>query len=271
MISYFEASLSQLSVHKVGNKAADETLTLSEHPIEVKDEMLDLLLKQYFLLPFEKIIEVYRLTHATRELGLNEVYHFCDQIFNEPEQFHESSKQLAKHLFDISNHPKIKAGEVYITFFQKLQIEGELHDAVGIFKSESKEPFLTISLQDKQFDIRYEQEAINIKKLDKGCIIFNTEKEEGYKVAVVDQTNKSEAVYWMDEFLKVKIRNDNYNQTNATLTIYKSFVTEKMEEEFDLSKTDKIDLLNRSISYFKKRKLLILKNSQTRLFLIHRE
>ena len=32
----------------------------------------------------------------------------------------------------------------------------------------------------------------------------------------------------------------------------KSFVTDKMPEDFDVSKTDQIDLLNRSATYFKK-------------------
>jgi hypothetical protein len=132
-----------------------------------------------------------------------------------------------------------------------VQIEGELFDAVGIFKSESKEPYLTVEQSADNFSIHYEEQAINIKKLDKGCIIFNTDKEAGYKVAVVDQTNRSEAVYWIDEFLQLKIRNDNYTQTQNVLSIYKNFVTQKVDEEFDLSKTDKIDLLNRSIKYFK--------------------
>ena len=35
------------------------------------------------------------------------------------------------------------------------------------------------------------------------------------------------------------------------MSITKEFVTKKLPEEFELSKTDKIDLLNRSIDYFK--------------------
>jgi hypothetical protein len=57
----------------------------------------------------------------------------------------------------------------------------------------------------------------------------------------------------VDDFLKLKVRNDNFTQTQATLSIYKSFVTQKMDEDFELNKADKIDLLNRSIEYFKGR------------------
>lgn len=253
MISYFEASLSQLTIHKVGNKLLDEHVSLSEHSLKIDDEVLDDLLMNYFLKPFEKVNEIYRFDHPTGDLNLNEVYHFAQIIFNNKDEFHENSRQIAKHLYDISNHPKIKSGELYLCYFTGLQIEGESLDAIGIFKSESKEPYLKVIQKAKEFEINYEQEAINIKKLDKGCLIFNTEKEEGYKVAVIDQTNNIEAAYWIDDFLKLKIRNDNYTQTNTVLKVYKEFVTKKIDEEFEISKTDKIDLLNRSINYFKEK------------------
>jgi hypothetical protein len=253
MISYFQASLSQPTIHKVGNKLLDEHLSLSEHPLKTDDEVLDNLLMNYFLKPFEKVNEIYRFDHPTGDLNLNEVYHFAEIIFDDKDQFHESSRQIAKHLYDITNHPKIKSGELYLCYFTGVQIEGESLDAIGIFKSESKEPYLKVVQRSKEFEINYEQEAINIKKLDKGCLIFNTEKEAGYKVAVIDQTNSTEAAYWVDDFLKLKIRNNNYTQTNTVLKVYKDFVTNQIDEEFEISKTDKIDLLNRSIKYFKEK------------------
>lgn len=253
MISYFLAVLSQPTIHKVGNKLLDEHLSLSEHSLKIDDEVLDNLLMNYFLKPFEKVNEIYRFDHPNGDLNLNEVYHFAEIIFTDKDTFHENSRQIAKHLYDISNHPKIKSGELYLCYFTGLQIEGESLDAIGIFKSESKEPYLKVIQKSKEFEINYEQEAINIKKLDKGCLIFNTEKEAGYKVAVIDQTNSTEAAYWIDDFLKLKIRNNNYTQTNTVLKVYKDFVTNQIDEEFEISKTDKIDLLNRSIKYFKEK------------------
>ena len=254
MISYFEASISSLSIHQSGNKLLDEKYKLSQHPITIEDETLSKLLLQYFLSPFEKVNEIYRLSHPTNDLQLNEVYHFAEMIFNNPETLHENSELITKHLYDVSNHPKIKSGELYVVYFTGMQVEGELFNALGIFKSESKETYLKVYPDKNGFEIQYEQEAINIKKLDKGCLIFNTEKEEGYKVTVMDNTNKgSEAIYWIDEFLKLTIRNDNYNQTQNTLSIYKNFVTQKLDEVYDITKAQKIDLLNRSMNYFKEK------------------
>jgi hypothetical protein len=252
MISYFEAVLNTLSIHLPGNKLLDEKYKLSAQPFTIEDDTLNQILLQYFLSPFEKVNEIYRLSHPTNDLQLNEVYHFAEKIFAEPKTFHENSEQITKHLYEVSNHPKIKSGELYVVYFTGVQLDGELFDVLGIFKSESKETYLKVYPDKDGFDIQYEQEAINIKKLDKGCLIFNTEKEEGYKVAVMDHTNKGgEAVYWIDEFLKLTIRNDNYNQTSNTLSIYKDFVTQKLDEVYDITRAQKIDMLNRSMNYYK--------------------
>ncbi len=254
MITSFEASLQHISVHHVGNPLQDERYVLSDAPLELKDEVIPRLLLQYFLTPFEKTNEVYHLMHPGDDLHLNEIFHYCTEIFEDENRFHELSQQISKHLYNVSSHPKIKSGEVYIGFFSGVQLEGELLNAVGIFKSETKETFLKVYPQDGGFGLDYEENAININKLDKGALIFNTQKDEGYKVVVIDKTNGSnEAVYWKDEFLKLKIRNDNFNQTNNALHIYKNFVTQKLDDEFDMSKADKIDLLNRSMKYFKEK------------------
>jgi hypothetical protein len=136
-----------------------------------------------------------------------------------------------------------------------VQIEGNPLDAIGIFKSENKETYLKVYPEQGGFGMDYEENAININKLDKGVLIFNIEKENGYKVVVIDHTNRGQdaAAYWKDEFLQLKIRNDSFNQTNNTLGIYKNFVTQKLNDEFELSKADKIDLLNKSMKYFKEK------------------
>ncbi|QQL51004.1 nucleoid-associated protein [Mucilaginibacter ginkgonis] len=254
MIAFLEAGLNSLAIHHIGNKLRNERFVLSDEPVALQDQLLSQLLMQYFLSGFDKVNEIFRLYHPSGDLNLNEVYHFASAIFDEPESFQENSKQLAKHLYESQNHPKIKPGELYIAYFEQVQVDGELHNAIGIFKSETKETYLKVFPQKDGFGLSYEQDAIDIRKLDKGCLIFNTEKEEGYKVAVIDNTNRGQdAVYWKDEFLKLRVRNDNYNQTTNVLGVYKNFVTEKLDDEFEMSKADKIDLLNRSMKYFKEK------------------
>src|SRR5690606_35990817 len=231
-----------------------EYYSLSDEALKLDDELLNSLLIQYFLKPFEKVNEVYRFYHSSEDLQLNELYHFVPAIFEEERVFHSNSQQIAKYLFDITNHPNIKSGELYVVLFKNVQFEGEVLDAIGIFKSEIKDTYLKVYPQEKGFGINYEQEAININKLDKGCLIFNVEAQDGYKILVLDQTNRSsEAVYWKDDFLKLKVRNDNYNQTQNVLGVYKNYITKQLDNEFEISKADKIDLLNKSMKYFKEK------------------
>lgn len=252
MFFHQDAVFENLSIHHVGNKTNDEFYILSDNPVDLaEDEILPELLMHYFMKPFAKANEVYRFYHPNEELQLNELYHFVHKYFEGKILFHEFSQQVTKHLYEVSEHPKIKSGEVYVVSLKNVQMEGEERDAIGIFKSENKETYLKVLPQQGGFQLNYEQEAININKLDKGVVIINDEAEEGYKVLVIDQTNQSEAVYWKDEFLKIKSRNDNYQQTGNLMKVYKNFVNEKLDEVFELETADKIDLLNRSMNYFK--------------------
>ena len=105
--------------------------------------------------------------------------------------------------------------------------------------------------QKSKFSINHDY-GFEIKGVDKGCIIFNTDQQNGYKILIIDNANKSaEAQYWKDDFLKVKPIANEFHHTNQFLGIAKNFVTKQLSEEFEVSKADKIELLNRSVEYFK--------------------
>jgi hypothetical protein len=254
MFYHQDSTFEALSIHHVGNKSQDEFYALSESPVNLKsDEVLPLLLMQYFMTPFAKAKEVYRLNHPNGDLMLNEVYHFASKFFNDEISFHAMSEHLAKHLYEVSTHPKIKSGELYVVSLKDVQMEGELHDAIGIFKTENRESYLKVNPLNGGFDISYDETGINTNKLDKGVIIINDEHDQGYKVLVADAAKVTDAVFWKDDFLNVIARNDEYQQTTNLLKVYKNFVTDKLDETFELEKADKIDLLNRSMNYFKEK------------------
>ncbi|MFT4153790.1 nucleoid-associated protein [Parafilimonas sp.] len=241
--------IQSFSIHRVGNKSADEPMRLSKQEVKLNDELQNIL-SQYFLSSF-KSEEYYRFYH-TIELSLNGVYTCISKVFENPRSLHEQSVNLAKHLYDKSTHPKIKGGEFYVAYFKDCHLNGETMDAVGLFKSENKDTYIEVEPVTDGFDIESRQ-GININKLDKGCLIFNTEKENGFILSIVDNTNKAtEAQYWKDDFLSVLVLNNDFTQTNQFLGITKQFVTSQIDEDFEMSKADKIDLLNRSVDYFKK-------------------
>lgn len=260
MIYCEEATLEQVALHHVGNKLNDDGIRISEALLDVSDRVRELL-AVYFTNPFAKEgsvagAEYYHLYHDS-DIALNEVFAFVSKIFDaDPSQaddvFYEQSVALARHLYEQSTHPKIKGGEFYVAYFKECIVDGETVDAVGLFKSENKDTFLRVWPQGGGFEIESEK-GININKLDKGCLIFNTERENGYLLVAVDNTNRTEARYWMDEFLHIRQRQDDYYQTAATLALCKSFVTKQLPQEYEVSKADQADMLNKSVAFFKEK------------------
>lgn len=248
-ISFVDAEIKTICLHIVGNKLADENCIFSKKEIVIDSE-LNTLLSSYFLSSF-KSEENYKFYHETN-LSLNEVYTYVTDVFNKPDSIQNQSINLAKHLYNQSTHPNIKGGEFYVVHFQNITLESKSVEAIGIFKSENKDIFLEVEQLSDGFDIE-SKEGININKLDKGCLIFNANSEDGYIVSIVDNTNKgSDAQYWKDHFLGVQVLNNEFQQTSQFLGITKQFVTKQLTEEFEVSKTNQIELLNRSVDYFKK-------------------
>jgi len=225
-------------------------MILSKEPLFLEEDLTNRV-KDYFLNRFTSVFEKNKFDHPS-SLQYNEVYNYAEGIFSGNNSFHLTSVQIAQHLYKHSSHPKIKGGELYVCHFVDCIFENETVEAVGIFKTENKSPYFEITEKQAKFSIKL-KEGIDLNKLDKGCLIFNTNKEEGFHVLIIDsQSRGEEAQYWKDNFLAVTPVNDDFRQTQQFLSLTKKFVTEQIESEFEMSRTDEIDLLNRSVDYFKK-------------------
>lgn len=233
--------IAALSVHKIGNKVAIEGVELSDSPV-VLTEFVGELLKSYFLMAF-KNDERYSFSHPI-SLDLNEVYMCVGKIFDENDSFHEQTIHLAKFLYEKSDHPNIKRGDFYVIHFRDCILDGETIDAVGMFKSENKDTFIQINPVAGGFCVE-SQMGMNIHKLDKGCLVFNLKRNEGYVVCVVDNSNRNDAKYWVNDFLQLKRCEDDYSQTEQAVSMCKSFIT-KLPEEFD--KATKAVMMNKVIN-----------------------
>ena len=241
--------LQKVMVHKVGNPSRGEELKLSENPLTLNDEIVQGLLTKYFLGAFNEN-ELYQFTHLS-DVELNEVYNYVRTIFDDIDTFVPQTALLAQFLYSKSTHVKVKEGELYVVLFDRVLFEKEYVRAIGIFKSETKETFLKVFQHGKSWEV-IQETGININKLDKGCLVFNTNTADGYKVCVVDSSNKqNDTQYWVTDFLQVQPYADSYHHTDKYLSLCKNFVTNEYAEKFDVSKSDQIDLLNRSMDYFK--------------------
>lgn len=245
MLNFSEAILSRLAIHQVGNKSNEEGIIFSEQEVEVNNSIATLL-TTYFTKPF-KNHEFYKFSHNT-SLNLNEVYSYVKSIFNDMTALQMQSLNLAKHLYEASNHPNIKSGELYVAYFDNCYLQDELTEVVGIFKSERKETFLKVFPEGNTFNVSSDN-GININKLDKGCLVFNVSEEEGYKLLLVDNTNKGEdAKYWKDFFLNIEPIEDTYFHTKNYLQMCKDFSSDAFPEA---DRIDQLSLVQESAKFFK--------------------
>jgi len=171
MINLYPTQIESISLHRIGNKNKNEGVFLSDEPFRLNDETTGLL-REYFFRPFrEKEENYFKLSHEV-DIAFNELYKTVTAILDAPTSAHENSKKIARHLFEQSNHPHIKSGEVYVAYLTGVLLDNVKVDAVGIFKSELKHDFLQFEEKGSNLDLVIQQ-GININKLDKGCLIFN--------------------------------------------------------------------------------------------------
>ena len=77
-------------------------------------------------------------------------------------------------------------------------------DAVMLLKTEAKDNFLTVSYENGEYSIK-SQLGLSTKHLDKGCIIFNTQSDNGYLISIVEtSTIRQDGRYWSNNFLYIK-------------------------------------------------------------------
>lgn len=245
MLDFSETILSRLAIHQVGNRSNQEGIIHSEQEIVINGTIAPLL-TTYFTKPF-KPQEFYNFSHET-SLNLNEVYSYVKSIFNDKTSLLLQSINLAKHLYEHSNHPNIKPGELYVAYFDNCYLNDEKTEVIGIFKSEQKETFLKVFPEGKSFAVTRD-DGININKLDKGCLVFNESSDDGYKVLLVDNTNKGDdAKYWKELFLNVKPQEDTYYHTKNYLKMCKDFANEAFPEA---DRIDQMSLIQESSKFFK--------------------
>ena len=265
MIIYDDVKLQHISIHHIGNKINDEDLILSKSTLEKTEIDVNELLVKYFLSPFTNA-EWYNFTFSNDDFELNPLYQFAAQIFKNERSFHPNSVNIAKQLYEVSDHPQIKSGDLFVVYFKNLEIDDDSIAGIGLFKSENKQSFLKLGREQTDFLLDVE-EGINTDKLDKGCLILNTEQDNGFKVCIIDKSNKStEAQFWKEKFLMLRPCQDKYHQTKDFLDIAKNFVTKQLSEEFEVNKTDQIDMLNRSMDYFKTRDSFSKKEFEKEVF-----
>lgn len=243
MIGFEDTTISKIAHHKVSSE--EKISIISDTLFECSNDEEEDVLKKILLKPFTNHVNTFEFSHEV-DLSYNVLFNLAKNIHSD-EDFISNSKDIAQHLVSVSKHPNIKDGDVFITRFEDLKIGNQYLDGLGIYKFEEKESFLETSVESNTLNRRF-RKGIGNKKPDKACLILFT--EEPFTLLVIDNNTK-ETDYWQNDFIQHKSRNDYINNTSDFLSMTKDYITSQIPNEFEVSKTDQIDLLNRSVDYFK--------------------
>jgi len=225
MFDYNAAEITQYTLHFVGTKILDEPMV---HSTQHSDDPLNpfsLKIKNHLLKPMTRAKGSYKL--STEGLVYEEIFAFHTQ----EKDFQSLAQGLSTHLYNQSEHPHIKSGECFICHFTDLVLDGELCDAIGIFKLERKEEFLSFDHSNNALKSSY-QKGIPFQKIDKGCLVFLTEEETGFRALNID-ANNYDTQYWQVDFLGLKADITPATHTQQVVSMVEDFAKEVMAPNFD--------------------------------------
>ncbi|HLD54156.1 MAG TPA: hypothetical protein VJA82_12680 [Sediminibacterium sp.] len=238
--------INKLMVHQAGNAAQGSSLILSETAHEIPDEFWQQTLTHFFLKPFNEA-EQYQLNQEN-----NLVYDTIVQVFEGDITFETGSKKLAEHFHVKSQSVFAKSGEFYMVFFENIPFDDGFTDAIGLFHTSTKDQFLKVKTQPAGINLSIE-DGIDLKKPEKGVILLRKEQNQGFLALIHESTasKQGDAAFWKSAFLQAAPIINSYHNTNETLGMCKLFISNELTEHFDTNKTDQIDMLQRSMDYFK--------------------
>tara|TARA_R110000787_G_scaffold280945_4_gene391977 strand:- start:8122 stop:9168 length:1047 start_codon:yes stop_codon:yes gene_type:complete len=225
MLKTSNAFIAKATLQRVGNKLSEEVshVTSAEIPLTEDEESL---LKNFFLRSVKSSTDLMKFTHHI-SLDYNAVFGNTSKYFDNEISFIEYSNSVLNHLYEKSNHPQIKTGELFIIHFQELKFQDITVDGIGVFKIENKIDYLKFNQHDNDLDFTINK-GVKLQKIDKGCLILNTDKSDGYRVFSIDN-NSYDANYWKKSFLDLEeVMNDSY-QTKHHLGLLSTFSNTMVE------------------------------------------
>ncbi|HEU4607561.1 MAG TPA: nucleoid-associated protein [Chitinophagaceae bacterium] len=244
MIQFSNASIEHSIIHFVGNKHAEVNSYFSQAEI-VMEAGMDEHLKSFFFPPFKNNFSAFRFSHSI-DLAMNEIFVCAGKIL-EGDDFVAQSTNIIQHLYNQINHPSVKPGEVFVVLFNNVQHDNIFCKAVGIFKSESNSNYVKL-FEEKGSIGAYVDAGKHSRNVEKAALILNKEAAEGYSVFTFEKNN-TDTHYWRNEFLQIIPKEDNYFHTSNLLNSFKEFVLTDLPEQGEISKSEQIHLINKSLDF----------------------
>lgn len=253
MLDFTRSDMGHLIHHYVGNKGLGHLLMQSLSETNLQDEATKTQLMIFFTQNFKSDI-VYEFYKKDQEqIVIGSIQDYVRDFFKNPnsESFVDASRWISNHLYNSTMHPKCPGGTLYVAYFKDVLSDGELVNAIGIFKKEHDEQFFKPEIKEGYAVIEAES-GQSIDKLEKGVLILNTAKDDGFKIHVFDKGKKLKdlSFYWIEDFLSIQLKDTPYFQTSHQLMQILSFCEDVLTETNNVSTMNKKMVENKTINFF---------------------
>lgn len=244
MIQCSNSNIQLFKICYVGNRIAGEKVKISKE-IQQCDDLTRGIVGRYLLSGIE-YHQLYKFTHS-EGVEYNKVFGLASEVFNEKTAFDSVANELSFLLYEKANDKSIPGGYLFVVYMNGCLVDDVLTDAMGIFKAETKDIFLKLSSKGTDINLSSEQ-GFAMNKMDRGCIIFNVARKDGYRLAVLNKSHsKSSIKYWNEDFLHCVPVIGDYLNTQAVLKAIGQFIKEQ-----DTTQLQKSFMMNRALQEAKR-------------------
>ena len=242
MVNGKQAIVEEFVLHRIGESIGESVFSDYSAVLEGQEEQE--FLKKLFLKPFASMAHTSEFSPSDGE-AMNVLQGLCAEV-EEGEDLVSRSVSIAKHLIRSAKDHTVKGGDLFVAKFNGVELVSAGYQAIGIYKFDDKEVFIESKVAGKTVGMKLKR-GLGTVKPSNACLVLFT--EGAYTIFTID--DHATADFWQKDFIGLRAKRDNVNSTNSLLELTKSFITQQLPQDFEIAKADQIDLLNRSVNYFK--------------------
>ena len=228
-------------LHRIGTGGAASILSDYSAVLQGPEEQE--FLRKLFLKPFASVGRTHEF--AERDGQANALQALCRKAADGKELV-GVSRAIAKLLIDVANEHEARTGDLFVTRFTGVELGSAAHGALGILKFDDKEVFIESRAEDEALAMQLKR-GLGSRKPDQALLVLFTPGEP--TLLVID--DRPQDPFWQQAFIGLRPKRDTVNSTRNMLDMTRSFITQQLPQDYEIPKADQIDLLNRSVQYFK--------------------
>ncbi len=242
MINGKEAMVEEFVLHRIGIGEAPSILSDYSAVLQGLEEQE--FLRKLFLKPFSTQAQTNEFTEQVASVD-NVLQGLCTDL-EKGEDLVGISRSMAQHLIEVADQHDVRTGDFFVARFHGVEMGGAHYDGVGLYKFDDKDVFLESRAEGDKLAMQLKR-GLGGRKPDQALLVLFT--PSSHTLFVID--DKPQTGFWQRDFIGLQPKKDHVNSTRNLLEMTKTFITEQLPQDYEIPKADQIDLLNRSVQYFK--------------------